>query len=496
VAARLIGLVAIGAALRLYHLTAISLWYDEAVSLHLVDAPWPETLHRIHAEIGPPLYFILLKLWTAIVGPTTLGLRSFSVVCGLAAIPAACLVASDAFDSRRAGLVAALLFAVNPLQIQYSDEGRAYALGVFLALVSSAALIRAIRSGRFAAWMAYAALSAACLYTHYYLLFVIAGHAVVIAVLVIVRPPTPGAGDQHRIVGPLLGFATAAALFAPWFPEFLRERQTIAAEFWVERVDAATYLDITAKLLVGVRDVSAVFTGTALVAAIATLVYVLVSQRRWESWVILAPILITGFGSLPLFTGTRAVVDRYFAFAGALLLVLVSRALSSIRPAHLSNAAVALAALASLGAFADGWRQLDAVSLVHLSRPVRRPGTAGAARRVNDGARSGDRIVVASSLIYFPFRRYNRTGIDPQLFADRPLAEFPAYAGRDLLTEAELVYDWKTVPAGSHVWLVWTNGYQQAKPTLPSGWRLIESQQFPDAPDFKGSVFVDEYVAG
>src|SRR5205807_74941 len=165
--------------LRLYKITAFSLWFDESVSVGLSGYPWPQLFAHIAQDTTPPLYFVVLKLWRLILGDSLLALRSLSLVFEIAAVWFGYLFVREAFRETRLALLTALLLAVNPFQIQYARETRMYAMGVCLVLAASFLLARALRRGTPRDWLAYAVATVACLYTHYYLIFAVAAQAVV-----------------------------------------------------------------------------------------------------------------------------------------------------------------------------------------------------------------------------------------------------------------------------------------------------------------------------
>jgi mannosyltransferase len=121
----LVGLTAVAAALRFATLGVQSFWFDEAVTVGLVERDLGEMLERIpDSESTPPLYYLLAWGWTTLVGTGEVGLRSLSALLGTATVPVA-YAAARTLVSRRAGLVAAALVAVNPFLVWYSQEGRA-----------------------------------------------------------------------------------------------------------------------------------------------------------------------------------------------------------------------------------------------------------------------------------------------------------------------------------------------------------------------------------
>jgi mannosyltransferase len=117
--------VVLAAALRFYAIGDQSFWYDESYTVDLVGRSFFDMLSAIpHTESTPPLYYVLAWPWRHVFGDSEAGLRSLSALVGTAAVPAAWAAARSFFDSPRAPLFAALLVAVNPWFVWYSQEAR------------------------------------------------------------------------------------------------------------------------------------------------------------------------------------------------------------------------------------------------------------------------------------------------------------------------------------------------------------------------------------
>jgi 4-amino-4-deoxy-L-arabinose transferase-like glycosyltransferase len=123
-------------------------------------------------DLSPPLFFLVAAV-TERLGHTAELLRLSSLVAGSAAIPLTYVLGLWTVG-RRAALVGATLTALSPFLIFYSTEARAYALVLVLVLLSTLALLRALDTGRFTWWAAYAVCSCAAMYTHYPAVFVLA----------------------------------------------------------------------------------------------------------------------------------------------------------------------------------------------------------------------------------------------------------------------------------------------------------------------------------
>ena len=66
--------------LRIFLLDGQSLWWDEGISLHLATSSFAEIAANRAANIHPPLYFFLLKIWVTLTGTTPFAARYFSAL--------------------------------------------------------------------------------------------------------------------------------------------------------------------------------------------------------------------------------------------------------------------------------------------------------------------------------------------------------------------------------------------------------------------------------
>jgi 4-amino-4-deoxy-L-arabinose transferase-like glycosyltransferase len=178
----LLGLTAVGAALRLPFLGNQSLWYDEWLTLGVVER---DSLGEVWdgielTEANPPLFYLVNWAWTQLVGSTgDVPLRTPAAVAGVLCVPASYLAARP-LTSRAVALAVAALCAASPVLVSYSLNARTYPLALLAACLSLWALGRALerRSGRWlAAWAGFAAL---CLWIHYFAAFLIAAEAAVL----------------------------------------------------------------------------------------------------------------------------------------------------------------------------------------------------------------------------------------------------------------------------------------------------------------------------
>ncbi len=159
--------VAIAAALRAFRLGQNALWVDEFASLEVARSPLAvipaAALHGSAFE--PPVYFWLLHIIIAVFGSSEAALRALSVAAGILTVPLAWLLLRELVGTRSA-TVGALLLAVNPLHLWYSQEARPYALTLMLGLASLLCLRVAMRGRRAAPWLGYAVFGALAILSH------------------------------------------------------------------------------------------------------------------------------------------------------------------------------------------------------------------------------------------------------------------------------------------------------------------------------------------
>jgi 4-amino-4-deoxy-L-arabinose transferase-like glycosyltransferase len=167
-------LIALGAAVRFATLGLQSYHHDEVITVaRVIPGSFTDMLREVKgSESNPPLYYVLAWGWAKAFGTGEVTMRSLSALFGVATIPFAYCIGRE-LSSRRTGLIAAALVAVNPMLIWYSQEARSYALLVFFGAAALFFFARALRThdGRDLALWALASALALC--SHYFAVFAV-----------------------------------------------------------------------------------------------------------------------------------------------------------------------------------------------------------------------------------------------------------------------------------------------------------------------------------
>jgi uncharacterized membrane protein len=257
----------IALALRVHDLGGESIWIDEGFSVRVARLPIPELLQATRHDIHPPLYYLFLHGWIGLFGSTEVAVRSLSVVWGVLGVWMIGRLGKRLFGTE-AGLIAALLLAVSPFHVHYSQEARAYAQNLFFSLLSLTAFLHWMKRGGFAAGAGYVLATGLMVYTHSYGWLAVAAQNLA-ALLPVFRPLRP------RGPSPLAWFGSQAALlilFVPWILALARQVDTVRVSFYA---GAPTLLTLGGTMMG--------YAGSALLLAMSVGAIAAWSVRGWPA---------------------------------------------------------------------------------------------------------------------------------------------------------------------------------------------------------------------
>ncbi len=188
------------------------LWLDETISVEIARLPLGDLHGALRQDGAPPVYYLLLKAWIALLGTGTTAVRLLTVCL----LPVALLLAHR-LGSRLAGVAggraAVVVLAALPWTMRYGSETRMYLLVVVEVLAGALLYDRVRRTASRGAVAGLGVVAGLLLLTHYWSLFLLT--AVGLAHLPgLLRRSAP----HVRVVAALV---LGGVLFLPWVPTFL-----------------------------------------------------------------------------------------------------------------------------------------------------------------------------------------------------------------------------------------------------------------------------------
>jgi len=213
---RLLAVLLIAFGLATFQLDFQSLWYDEGVTAIVTQrgAAWL-TQWTAH-DIQPPLYYYVVAGWGVLAGWSEWSLRFPSAWFATLGAALMATLALRLSRSLHVGLLAALLFALHPLLIYYSQEARMYAQLTALGMLAAYLITRLADSPTPSPWLwiGFVIVGVASVYTHYFAVFLLVGLAV--AFWVDIRHWQPGGRAASKERALLLAGAAILLLYTPW----------------------------------------------------------------------------------------------------------------------------------------------------------------------------------------------------------------------------------------------------------------------------------------
>ncbi|XPV77594.1 MAG: glycosyltransferase family 39 protein [Desulfovibrio sp.] len=211
----LLGVLLLGAVLRLYGLGDESIWIDEAQTVTYAVQSFPEIIKYCARDVHPPLFLFFMKIWTDLFGISEVALRMPSAIFGIISVWLTYLVAEKLLSGveqyRNTGVLAAVFMAVSYMAINFSQEARSYSMMLCAILVSCHALLCYLEGPTRKSSLYYAASVALMLYVHTFAVFVIFFHQ-----LYFLCRLTTFSGIIEKIFHWIGVNILALLLFSPW----------------------------------------------------------------------------------------------------------------------------------------------------------------------------------------------------------------------------------------------------------------------------------------
>ncbi|QXZ15638.1 glycosyltransferase family 39 protein [Pseudomonas sp. AO-1] len=462
---------------RFYSITVPVIWYDEAYSLLLArEAPariWALTALDVH----PPLYYVLLHYWVAVWGESPLAARAFSVLADVGTL-LLCIKLMSLVSTRQATWIAALLLALLPISVRYSQEARMYALLGFWLMGATVALVCWARhpdQKRFA--LIYVFLMIAAFYTHYF-----AGLCVLVHWLFWWQSRGIHAGTAIAIEYWFLANIAIVFWYLPWIPHLLYQLADTQVSNWIEPVTLQKALALVWQFTV-MGDGTLQSPVWKLVPLVLMLLFaaIITSSKNSEQptgW-LLVNYFFVPLTALYLIALNHALfVTRYLQFSAPALAMITAFALDrwGSRRALSSSTVLLICVVAQLHGLAMVYRQTDGLEGTGARRESE---FSTLMTQLNHNARPGDEIIVSTAFWVISVDYYNTTGIKPKIATKLSIDSFLKLTSRGALSliddPAARVFIDGVTNADFHSRRVWWITYS----SLPDGWPLFTQRRTP-----------------
>lgn len=267
------------------------LWLDEALTVNISTLPLSEIPDALRRDGHPPLFYVLLHLWTSVFGSSDGWVRALPALISTATLPVTYLAGrrlagragAEGLGERRTALLALTVMAIMPFGIRYGPEVRMYSLVILLVGIGYLVVDDLLRRGPHEGpamvlrVSGVALVTTALLWTHYWsmwLLAVVGSGALWAAVR--------GAATERRRAARALvvGLVAGGVLFLPWVPTLMYQSAHTGTP-WGELFGPASVAVITVVDFAGARfGVAQLLSYVLVVLIVLAAVAVLETGRR------------------------------------------------------------------------------------------------------------------------------------------------------------------------------------------------------------------------
>ena len=117
------GAISLYIALCVYQINAASIWFDEAYSAWIIDLNPLRILSATAADVHPPLYYLLLQVWSFFAGSSETALRFLSTLFGAVTVGLTYIIARKFIGVKYAVFIPYVV-ALSPMLVRYGREAR------------------------------------------------------------------------------------------------------------------------------------------------------------------------------------------------------------------------------------------------------------------------------------------------------------------------------------------------------------------------------------
>lgn len=225
---------AFAAVFYLFKLGFSDLWSDEIYTKSMLEGSLPDFYAKFKNDLHPPLYYLGLKLFTALFGLSTVSLRLFSVLGVLSTLLLGYFAGQRVFGKQGALYFCLMLISV-PMLAAYSHQARMYTWAAFSVTGVFIYSYLFMKTGKNRDLVLLFVFTVMAVYMHYYsMAAAFVANMFVFQYLIWTK--------NRKWLPHLFSLLAATVLFLPWLFMFIVQVKKVQHAFWAPEVSFSTIL--------------------------------------------------------------------------------------------------------------------------------------------------------------------------------------------------------------------------------------------------------------
>lgn len=218
----------------LFKLGFSDLWSDEIYTKSMLEGSLPDFYAKFKNDLHPPLYYLGLKLFTALFGLSAVSLRLFSVLGVLSTLLLGYFAGQRVFGKQGALYFCLMLISV-PMLAAYSHQARMYTWAAFSVTGVFIYSYLFMKTGKNRDLVLLFIFTLMAVYMHYYsMAAAFVANMFVFQYLIWTK--------NKKWLPHLFSILAATVLFLPWLFMFLVQVKKVQHAFWAPEVSFSTIL--------------------------------------------------------------------------------------------------------------------------------------------------------------------------------------------------------------------------------------------------------------
>ncbi len=216
-----------------------NIWYDEYYTIGMLDHNIMDIIKITSFDVHPPLYYILLKLYTFIFSNSLLSLKIFSMLPLIGIIILNEIEIKKIFDERISNIFN-VLFITSSIVMQYALEVRMYSLSMFLLFGMVVYAIKYLKNNNSKDLVFMTIFSILGIYSHYYVLL---SAIIIYLILLIVNIK-----NKKFLLNIFISGVFNVILYIPWLYTLINQLLKVKKHFWISKLTISGLLKYPKEL--------------------------------------------------------------------------------------------------------------------------------------------------------------------------------------------------------------------------------------------------------
>lgn len=208
-----------------------NVWYDEAYTMEMIKHTFGEISKITAADVHPPLYYYMLKLFMLPFGESVLAAKIFSIIpmC-LTMLLGYSVIGREV--NKRTGILFCIFFALMPVFTVYAVQIRMYTWCAFFVFACGIFAYKTYSEDKISYWILTAIFASAAAYSHY---FALVSAGIIYGILMIAEL------KKKRFLRWLIFAGVIIMSYIPWLASFISQlADKVENEYWIAPITVST----------------------------------------------------------------------------------------------------------------------------------------------------------------------------------------------------------------------------------------------------------------